>query len=96
VGQISTDSIARYRQVLSSQEIKYMQDFCKSGMREFGYKLDDIDLSARDRLSYLFVDWPFNFARMAFWTLKETFWGMKGRTLPARRLVPNKEVVQAS
>lgn len=96
VGKISTDSIARYRQVLSPQEIKYMQDFCKGGMREFGYALDDIQLSARDWLSYLFVDWPFNFARMCFWTIKETFWTMKGRTLPTRRLVPAKNVIQAS
>jgi hypothetical protein len=82
--------------VLSAQEIKYMQDFCKSGMREFGYALDDIQLSARDRLSYLFVEWPFNFARMCFWTIKETLGTMKGRTLPARRLVPSKNIVRAS
>jgi hypothetical protein len=96
VGKISTDSIARYRQVLSPQEIKYMQDFCKDGMREFGYELDDIRLSARERVSYIFVDWVFNFARMSFWAAKETFWGIKGRTLPARRLVSHKNVVQTS
>ena len=96
VGKITTDSIARYRQVLSPHEIKYMQDFCKDGMRQFGYALDDIRLSPRDWLSYLFADWPFNFARMFFWKLKEAFWSIKGRSLPARRLVPNKKVVQAS
>jgi sulfotransferase family protein len=96
VGQISTDSIARYRQVLSRQEIKYMEDFCRNGMREFGYTQDDIRLSPREQLNYLFVDWPFNFVRMSFWTIKETVWGIKGRRLPARRLVPNKKVVQAS
>ena len=96
VGAISTDSIARYRQVLSPQEIKYMQDLCKSGMQEFGYELDDIRLSAREQLSYLFVDWIFNFARMSLWTAKETYQGLKGRSLPARRLVPPKNVVQTS
>jgi len=96
VGAISTDSIARYRQVLSQQEIKYMQDFCRDGMLEFGYALDDIRFSARDWISYLFVDWSFNFARMSFWTAKETFLGIVGRTLPARRLVPQKNIAQAS
>jgi hypothetical protein len=96
VGAISTDSIARYRKVLSPQEIKYMQDFCKGGMLEFGYALDDVRLSLRDRLSYVFVDWPFNFARMSYWAAKETYLGIKGRTLPARRLVPHKNAVQPS
>ncbi len=96
VGRISTDSIARYRQVLSPQEIKYMQDFCKDGMREFGYELDEVRLSAREQLNYMFVDWMFNFARMSLWTAKEAFWGIKGRSLPARRLVPPKNIVQTS
>ena len=96
IGKISTDSIARYRQVLSPQEIKYMQDFSKDGMREFGYELDDIRLSARQWVNYIVVDWLFNFARMTFWTAKETILGIKGRSLPARRLVPPKNVVQTS
>ena len=96
VGKISTDSIARYRQVLSPQEIKYMQDFCKDGMREFGYELDDIQLSGPAWLNYMLADWTFNFARMSFWVVKETILGLKGRTLPARRLVSHKNVMQAS
>jgi hypothetical protein len=96
VGKISTDSIARYRQVLSPREIKYMQDFCRAGMQEFGYELDDVRLSAPDWLSYIFTDWMFNFARMSFWSVKEAMQGLKGRKLPARRLVPHKNAVQAS
>src|SRR5690606_24912387 len=96
IGKISTDSIARYRQVLSPQEIKYMQDFCRDGMRQFGYELDEIQLSGRERLQYIFVDWIFNYARMVLWTAKETFWKIVGRPLPARRLVPPKNAVQTS
>ena len=96
IGKISTDSIARYRQVLAPQEIKYMQDFSKDGMREFGYELDDIRLSAREWINYIFVDWLFNFARMTLWAAKETLLGFKGRSLPARRLVPPKNAVQTS
>ena len=96
VGTISTDSVARYRQVLSPQEIKYMQDFCKGGIEQFGYALDDIRFSFREWVRYIFADWIFNFARMSFWVVKETILGMKRRTLPARRLVTQKNVVEVS
>ena len=92
VGVISTDSVARYRYVLSVEDIKFIQDFCRSGMKQFGYALDNLTLNWRSLLSYLFVDFPLSVFRMALWVAKETYLDLKGRKLPARRLVKNNVV----
>jgi hypothetical protein len=73
-----------------------MQDFCTGGMQQFGYGLDDIRFSSLEWIRYIFTDGMFNFTRMSFWLVKETILGMKRRTLPARRLVSQKNVVEAS
>ncbi|HAW51636.1 MAG TPA: hypothetical protein DCX54_04805 [Flavobacteriales bacterium] len=93
VGVISTDSLARYKRVLSVGEIKFMQDFCKSGMLEFGYKMDEVQMSWKGRLRYLFVDFPLNFLRMLVWSGKELIFDIRGRKLPARRLI-KKDLVK--
>jgi hypothetical protein len=89
VGVISGDSLARYRQVLSTDDIKFIQDVCKSGMTQFEYPLDDIRLSWKNSVSYVFTSLPANILRMSLWVVKEIRLGLKGRKLPARRLVQN-------
>ena len=87
VGAISTDSLARYRQVLSMDDIKFIQDVCKSGMLQFGYPLDDVRLPWKASLSYIFTSLPANIVRAFLWSARQIRLGLKARKLPARRLV---------
>jgi hypothetical protein len=86
-GRISADSLGRYRQVLTQQEIAFIQAFAGNDMRTFAYPLDEIHFSLKDRLSYMFLDWPISLLLMAGWTGKEIFENTRGRTVPARRLI---------
>jgi hypothetical protein len=88
-GAISTDSIARYRKVLHPTDIAFIQSLAQKKMSNFGYPVDDLEFSPGERLRFLIFDWPVNFARMLIWIMKETFLNIKGRSLPARRLISN-------
>lgn len=94
-GVIASDSVAKYRKVLSPAEIAFIQGYCKSEMQEYGYAMDAIGFSLPERISYWLLDQPANLLRMAGWTLKERVQNMTGRKLPARRLVPQAEPAQA-
>jgi hypothetical protein len=87
VGVISSDSVGRYRQILPAEDIKFMQDFCRSGMTQFGYGLDNLPLSGKRLLAYFCVDFPLGVFRMLLWGAKQVFIDIRGRKLPARRLV---------
>jgi hypothetical protein len=89
-GVISTDSIARYRKVLTVSEIAFIQSKAGNEMLAFGYPLDPIEFSFQERLAYLFLHWPINRLRMAVWNAKEMALNLKGRDLPSRRLVANE------
>lgn len=86
-GVISTDSVAKYRKVLTKPEIAFIQSRAGKKMLALGYPLDPLEFSFEERLAYLCVDWPVNRLRMAAWTAKEMALNLKGRDLPARRLV---------
>jgi sulfotransferase family protein len=93
-GIIASDSIARYRNVLSPAEIAFIQSCCGVGMRAYSYIPDAIHFSITDRLSYTFLDWPINLARMMAWSLKEVLQNTAGRNLPSRRLVAEPPAIQ--
>lgn len=92
VGVISTDSIARYRQVLLPQDIKFIEDFNGRDMLKFGYSLDNLHFAFSEWIAYVFIDLPLNLIRMVGWSMKEGLRSIKGRNLPARRLVPVADV----
>jgi len=94
-GVISTDSIARYRKVLSMPEIAFIQSKAGKKMLALGYPLDPIEFSFQERLAYLFLHWPVNRLRMAAWIAKERVLNIKGRSLPSRRLVREIPALQA-
>src|SRR5512143_1848416 len=94
-GVIAADSVSKYRKVLSRAEIAFIQAHCRSEMGEYDYSLDTVVFSIPERISYCILDWPANLLRMAGWTLKERVQNMTGRKLPARRLIPQPETVQA-
>lgn len=94
-GVIASDSVARYRRVLSQSEIAFIQSWCRAPMLAYGYSLDAIHFSMKDGLSYAVFDWPFNLARMAVWWMREAFQNANGRRLPARRLIPEAQATAA-
>lgn len=88
-GTISTDSIARYRKILQPADIAFIQSLSFKEMNKYGYTLDELDFSTSEYLRYFLLDWPINLIRMLAWTTKETVLDLKGRSLPARRLISN-------
>jgi hypothetical protein len=88
-GQISTSSIGRFRQVLSSRQIAFVQKLAGREMSGFDYQPELIELSLRDQLLFTFADWPFNQARMQLWRIRHWMLNQVGRSLPNYRIVTN-------
>lgn len=85
-GVISTRSIGRYRQVISTWEIAFIQTFARRTMAEFGYELEPTSLSIRKRLAYL-AALPPGLARMVRWMALDRFSELQGRPLREHRIV---------
>jgi hypothetical protein len=62
-GQISTNSIGRFRQVLSQENIAFMQNRARSDMIMFNYPLEPNNFSLKNRFLFNFVGLPLNIAR---------------------------------
>ncbi len=88
-GVISTDSIGRYRQVLSNRQIAFIQKQAGQKMREQGYELDSIQFSLSDQLVFNVADRPINLARMLAWRTRKSINDRRGRPLPEYRIVPD-------
>jgi len=86
-GVISTDSIGRYRQVLSPRQITFIQTAARRDMLAFDYQPDPIQLSFQQRLRFTLSDWPINWAHLLAWRLRYSINNYKGRSLPAYRIV---------
>jgi hypothetical protein len=90
-GRISTRSIGRFQEVLSPQQIAFMQMAAGAQMAEFDYMPVPIKLSALDRLLFLFFDIPINTLRMLVWYVREAFLNRVGRALPSYRIIEETE-----
>ncbi len=97
---VSTDYIGRYRGVIASREIAFMQRYAGRDMLAFGYSLEPIEFSLPDRLHFYFVDWPVNVARMATWRAVEAihhrFPGQIGRKPGARMVISRHSSAEMS
>jgi len=94
-GQISTSSIGRYRQILSPQAIAFIQQAARRQMVAFGYEIEPLPWSLRERLRFALVDWPLNMARLLAWHSREAYYDRTGRILPDRRIVDEPLLVQS-
>jgi len=54
---------------LTKQEIAFTQSVARRHMLAFGYRLTALQLSLRDWLQFYLVDWPANWATLAFWSV---------------------------
>ncbi len=88
VGVISTDSIGRFRTVLSPPQINLIETVARSPLQDFGYELDRPKLSSADRLRFLLIDLPLELARLTAWRIRRQINKRRSRPLPDYRLVP--------
>lgn len=88
---ITTAYIGRFRGAVAPRELAFMQAIAGRQMRRYGYDLEPIRFSPRDRLAFAAVDCPLNLARMIAWrgieTLQQHFPATIGRTPPAAKVV---------
>ena len=87
-GVISTNSIGRFRKVLSPRQIACIQILAKQEMLALDYQLDPIQLPLKDRLLFAVADWPRNFALLQTWRVREAVKNRTGRKLPDYRIIP--------
>ena len=84
---ISTRSIGRYRTVLTSSQIRFIQERTRHEMAPFDYRVDTLAQAWPDRLRYPFVTWPIESLRVAAWRTMNSVRNRRGRPLPDYRLV---------
>jgi len=89
-GVISTRSIGRYRQVISNQEIAFIQIFAGQVMEAFGYAKEPVEFSPGERLGFYLAVLPVNLARMLGWLALTTIKIKGGEPIPAFRLVEER------
>jgi hypothetical protein len=89
-GLISTDSIGRYREVLSTAEIAFIQSHAAQEMLACDYQPDPIHFSLPDRFSFALFERPLNVGLLLAWRMRHAIRNRTGRTLPAYRLVPEE------
>jgi hypothetical protein len=86
-GVISTRSIGRYRQVVSNQEIAFIQLFAGSVMERFGYAKEPVHFSPTEWLIFYLAVLPLNLARMLGWLTLTTIKIKGGEPIPRFRLL---------
>lgn len=94
-GRISTRSIGRFRKVLSKRQIAFLQLLCSKEMKTLNYQQEKVELSAREKIVFYFLNVPDNLVRMAAWHLREAFLNIKGRPVPSYRIIAEPETIQA-
>jgi hypothetical protein len=88
VGAISADSVGRFREVLTPQQIAFIDRTAGRRMRRLGYEAEDVQLSAADRVRFALADLPVNLAALVAWRTREAVMQRRGHRLSERRLVP--------
>lgn len=89
-GAISTDSIGRYRQILSKSDIAFIDSHAGQEMSALGYEPESVDFDLNERLKFATVNRPLNISRMYAWRVLHTVQNQTGRSLPDYRLVGEK------
>jgi len=91
-GLISTRPVGRFRQVLSSSDIAFIQLCAGRDMEALGYRREPVQFSLGGRLAFYLVDLPINLARMLGWLTLAAFWIKKGVPIPAHRLASEQTI----
>lgn len=86
-GVISTDSIGRFREILTANQISFIQRRAGPEMKTFGYQPEVLRLLFAQRLRFAIGDLPVESARLSAWRIREAFRDRAGRPVPSYRLV---------
>jgi len=89
---ISTDSIGRYREVLSAAQIKFIESVAHKAMQRFEYEPSAPHLSFGEQVLFSGGVLPVELARMAGSRARYEWRNRRGRTVPEYRLVPSERV----
>lgn len=90
---ISTDSIGRFRTVLSPRQTAFIQIANKREMRRFGYEADEPLTTWPARLAFMAGTLPLELSKMIGWRAREAYRARTGRTIAERRLLPEEALV---
>lgn len=92
-GTISTKPIGRFRTVLDSSEIAFIQKVASREMSALGYQLESIQFdSVSERFTFLFKELPFSLMRMLGWIALFKVKVSRGISVPSSRLRSDEEM----
>ena len=86
-GAITTSSVGRFREVLSRQQIAFVQRLAADEMAEFGYEPDAVPLRAHGRMRFAVETMPLETTRLLAWRVREAVRDRRGRPVPPHRLI---------
>jgi hypothetical protein len=89
-GAISTRSIGRFRNVLSSFEIAFIQLWAGKYMDAFGYPRESVRLALGSKLQFYLLYLPRNLAHMLGWQTLAALKMRRGAQIPVHRLVEER------
>lgn len=89
-GEISPRSVGRYREVLSSRQVAFMERAAGREMAGLGYASADLSLRGPDRAAYAFGTLPVNAAKMLLWRARERWYDITGRAPSADTMVADQ------
>jgi hypothetical protein len=85
---ISTRSIGRFREVLSEEEVYFIQMFAAREMKKYDYALDPLRFSLGRQLTFFAMTLPLNALRMVGWQMLQSF-RMKREPVPVSKILPS-------
>ena len=94
---LSSEFIGRFRGRIPRPELAFIQLHAGRLMRRYGYRPDELHLSASEWARFATLDWPGQMARMVAWrsseTIKQRFPALLPRTPDRRTIVKPREGV---
>jgi hypothetical protein len=86
-GSISTDSIGRYRDVLTPRQVAFVDLVAGAEMARLGYEPGPNPLTGATRVRFALADLPRETARLVAWSVRDLARQRTGQAVPAGRLV---------
>jgi len=91
-GAISTKPIGRYKSVLTTSELAFIQLFARKEMQALDYDSDPLNFSFFEALKFIFWILPFQMVRMLGWTFLTSLSFIRKAHVPETRFFDEKEV----
>jgi hypothetical protein len=95
VQPLSEKYIGRFRQHVSTQDIAFIQQYAGKDMHHFGYEIEPIRFSSKERIQYETFTRPANLVRMMVWlaveSMQQRFPRLAGRRPSGTKVLPARE-----